>query len=282
MNRWKSATAVLLAAAALSAVSHRALSRKPVDLFLVKADARRAEAYRVRLYLNGDEPSVEVLDLDASHRGRLVRAVAEKDLKGLKGVGNELGEFRFSAAFRGLREGWPWYLGGPGDMDDDLGDLNWFDKRTLSFAAGSVPPPRFVETPAPDAGKKPIDIELGSEDWAQTGTPTPGAEPASAVRMEILNDCGITGAADGIARAMKRPGVEVVRVGNTKRFRYRRTHIQSSVGVPVVVKEILEEMGIPEKDVKEFQAGRRDADVVIVVGRDYKRILERMRDRARD
>jgi hypothetical protein len=157
--------------------------------------------------------------------------------------------------------------------------------RYLALMTGEPPSPEFEVRGSAPAPEKTRTVELHPEDWIEShplGRPTATPAPAPAVKVEILNDCGIKGAADGIARAMKRPGIEILFVGNAPRYRYRGTRIQSSVGTPVVLQEILEQMGIPESSVEVVPAGRRKADVTVIVGRDYRKVLERMNARTTD
>jgi hypothetical protein len=196
-----------------------------------------------------------------------------------------MGDFRFTSVLRSDAEAWPWYLGGPDDLDDSVSNLAGVDKWFLSLFAGPVPPPAYEsaarepDPPIREAGPPPTDPSLPPPGRP---TPTQAPEPVPAVKVEILNDCGIKGAADGIARALERPGIDIVFVGNTPRYRYRSTRVQSSVGVPVVLQEILERMGFSEASVERVPAGRRKADVTVIVGRDYRKVLERMNARSAD
>ncbi len=285
MRNWKSILGVLVLLAAVSAASQKALSRFPVDLLLLRVEGKEVEAYRIGLYLNGRETAVESLRLDASQKKSVVSAVDRRDKRPLILLARETGGCRFVAAQKGGGNNWPWYLGGPKEAEDTVSNIGRGVKRYLSLVSGPIPSPAYeVTAPAPESGKG-AGLELHPEDWIEThplgqASPTPAILPA--VKVEILNDCGIKGAADGIARALKRPGIDIFFVGNTPRYRYRSTRVQSSVGVPVVLQEILEQMGFSESSVEKVPAGRRKADVTVIVGRDYRKVLERMNARSAD
>ena len=284
---------LFMAAAVLGIVSHLALSRHPVEMFLVMTNeesssgkAVPAAAFHLSLFLNGREPQVETIRLDASQGRRAVQIVKKRDLRGLMELACETGDFRFVAAVQGTKRGWPWYLHGS-VQEDAVSNLHRLDPWCLYLFSGTPGSPEYVKAgaeEAPTAAATPSNLH--PEDWVEShplnrSTPTP-SRPIPAVRVEILNDCGIKGAADDVARVLERPGIEIVFVGNTPKYRYRSTRVQSSVGIPVVLQEILERMGIPEKGLEEVPSGRRNADVSVIVGRDYRKILERMNARTID
>jgi hypothetical protein len=98
------------------------------------------------------------------------------------------------------------------------------------------------------------------------------------LRVEILNGCGITNAADAVARAARDAGMQVVFVGNAARWDHAATTVETSVGLPVALEEIVGRMGLSDKAVREAARPKPGVDVVFIVGRDYRQIRERLRD----
>lgn len=279
MNRWRKPLLLAFGFALAIYASHQALGTRSIPMLVVQSDGKDVEAFRIDLTLDGKEPRVVPIPLDPAGRQLALAACARADRRSLSDLARSRGDFRFSAALSGLREGWPWWLGGDPRREAVVTDVGWIERRLLSWFTGPVPPALF-ENPR-DAGTSrdsspadplPEDRVESQPPGRSTVTPSPRT---GVVKVEILNDCGIKGAADLVARAVRRPGVEIIFVGNTTRFRYRPTGVQSSVGVPVVLQEILEEMGIPESAVERTPAGRRKAEVTFIVGRDYRKVLER-------
>ncbi|HVM32404.1 MAG TPA: LytR C-terminal domain-containing protein, partial [bacterium] len=97
-------------------------------------------------------------------------------------------------------------------------------------------------------------------------------------RVKILNGCGITNAADWAAGRLKGPGVSITAVGNADGFNYPKTLIQSSIGTPVALEEAVERLGL-RPDQVESLAAAEDADVVVIVGRDYLNLRGKKRER---
>jgi hypothetical protein len=99
------------------------------------------------------------------------------------------------------------------------------------------------------------------------------------VRLEILNGCGIKNAADWVARRIKGPGLMVTGTGNADNFKYDQTLLQTSVGVPVVLEEVLDRLGLTKESVQQVQSLAPPNDAVLIVGKDYRKLKERRRDR---
>jgi hypothetical protein len=99
------------------------------------------------------------------------------------------------------------------------------------------------------------------------------------VRLEILNGCGITNAADWVARRVQGSGLTVTGTTNADNFHYSHTVLQTAVGVPVALEEVLDRLGLTKDDVQEVPSLAAPNDAVLIVGKDYRKLRERYRDR---
>jgi hypothetical protein len=71
----------------------------------------------------------------------------------------------------------------------------------------------------------------------------------------------------------------VTGTGNADNFKYERTLLQTSVGVPVALEEVLDRLGLTRDSVQEVPSLAPPNDAVLIVGKDYRRLRERRRDR---
>jgi hypothetical protein len=82
-----------------------------------------------------------------------------------------------------------------------------------------------------------------------------------------------------VSRAARAAGFDVLSVGNADDWGRAQTSVQSSVGLPVALEEFVGRMGLDPAQVKEPSRPKNGVDVVIIVGRDYRKIRERLRER---
>ncbi|MGQ9630603.1 MAG: LCP family protein [bacterium] len=92
------------------------------------------------------------------------------------------------------------------------------------------------------------------------------------IRVEVLNGCGVNGAAAALARRLSAfKNLDVVRVGNADRFDYSETIVQDKVGRVQIADEVARTLGIGEDNVFSDVDVNYLVDVVVIVGGDYKR-----------
>jgi hypothetical protein len=277
--RWLLPIAV---AAVLAFLSVKALDRFPVAVMVFRADG---DAFKVALRLNGREPLVEPAALTPAQRRGAVRAVLSGDGTALGALSRMLGgNGRYAAAVsdRTLGE-WPWYFGGGWRyLGNSRGNGGWLDSFSFPERASlallcQMPPTapyvgRETDPNLPIASATPVALESGFP------VPAAAATPEAVLRVEILNGCGMTNAADAVARAARDAGMQVVFVGNASRWDHSTTTVETSVGLPVVLDELVGRMGLPGDAVRETAHPKPGVDVIFTVGRDYRRIRERLRD----
>ncbi len=266
--------ALLAFAASVAFLSHQALGRRSLAVFVLRAQADAPKAFRVRLSLAGAETSVEPLNLSGGQERRAREILGGADAKGLAVLAGEFGEWSAVVGVRGPREGWPWYLGAgwralwdPPGMSafDNLGVLH----RCYLALAVKAPAPVGKGEEAPLVSAAPETVN------PVPAVKTPALSPApavpEAVRVEILNGCGIKGAADWAAGQVKGDGIDIVKVDNAANFHFQKSTVETSAGMPEALKSALGRLGIPPGDAKAVppSAGK---DATIVIGRDYRKL----------
>jgi hypothetical protein len=271
------------------------------------------QAFRVSLFLNGREPIVEETSLTLSQKHEISRAILTNDDDALRRFArNDGAEGRYAAIAAGTASSvdWPSFLGGGWSAIQQKNSSDWFSSLTLpervvlAFWTKTPPAPPWNPLPAaiqdatpttsqssnihPGNSLKPSREKATNVVTASTETALPTTIPVSTsnaapLRVEILNGCGITNAADAVARAAKDAGMTVVFVGNAEgpgRFRVPKTFIASHAGVPVALEELCKKLGIPTADVRDNGTVKAGVDVTVTVGRDYPRLRERLRARS--
>ena len=277
---------LLLAALGFFAgVSLSLLDRSPVEIAVFRG-GDRAPVYLVHLNLGRQESDSVPADLTASQRREAAGAILEGDRTTLAELARTLGTQGRYAAAPGEDGEWPWYFGGGiralrGSLHAGpwLDGFTPFERVNLALLAKAPPPPPW--TAASTTPEKP-DAAPGATPVAAATTPTPQGTPgdktAVPLQVEIRNGCGITNAADVVARAAQDAGMVVVKVGNASNFKFRKTVVDSSAGVPVALEDLLGRMGLDDGVVREAEHPVPGVDVIITVGRDYRKIREHLRD----
>jgi len=273
----------LLLAAAGAAVSSRSLSHRPLPLFVLRGGGEAPEAFKVLFPLGGGETALEPLKLTAEQKKRAAGILRRADLEGLGELAREAARADLAVGLPESTGRWPWYLGGGWkslrgrEGLRSFGNLGTLERWYFAFALKPPPavPPEGLELNLDMAAPTPAP----SPPVRATPAPSPAPAAKGALRVEILNGCGITGAADWAAKRLQGAGVTIVNVENADNFRYSKTVVRSSVGVPPALKEALLRLGLPEKAVSAFPAPAPGRDVTVVVGKDYRNLRGRSHGR---
>lgn len=308
-----SAWTFLCFVAAAFCVSTVGLDRTPIAVAVFRGgDA--PQAFLVSLFLNGREPLVMETILTSSQKHELARSILTEDDETLRRLSKSAGaEGRYAASSAGVATAmdWPPFLGGGIATWTRLKATGWicsltFPERVVLSLWAKTPPaapwdPASAALTVPEVSVAPVTavskstqakisaaststvvIALAGGTPTAAGTMVAAASFTAPLRVEILNGCGITNAADLVAGAAKDAGMQVVWVGNAQgpgRFRVPKTFIESHAGVPVVVEELCKRLGIPVSDVRPNGTTKPGVDVTVTVGRDYPKIRERLRAR---
>lgn len=266
------------------AAFYPALTRHPISIFVLKGEEGTIEAYKVSAPLNGREAAVESVVLGSAQKKEAGEILAQKDIQHLASFAKNFGAYPAVVGIPTAQEGWPGFLGGglkgfftdsmPGVFDN----LLWTDRFYLALDLKPLPPAPFeaggevtlnlpAATPGPSAANA-------------AATPQPAPTPG-VLRVEILNGCGITNAADWAARRVKGPGIVITDTGNADNFRYPLTIVRTSAGKPVALEEAVERLGLSPDSVQELPSLTSPVDAVVIVGKDFPKLRRKFRERNR-
>jgi len=100
-------------------------------------------------------------------------------------------------------------------------------------------------------------------------TPSMPAVPGP-IRVEVLNGCGVGGAAGRVAYFLRSKGFDVVYEGNAEHFRFAETIVMDRAGTPTYAQGVADTLGV-EHCVQQIKMDPyRIEDVTVIVGRDYR------------
>ena len=271
---------ILLSFAVLFFSAH-VLGRHPFSLFVLRDDGAQVEAFRLQLPLGRQEPLVETLRLTYEQKKQARVLLKSADGRSLRSFSGVFGKFDAVCGLFGekLEDAWPSYLGGgvrflfQAPASGEFDDLTWFDRAYLDFFTKAPPPAPFVDNE--------MQVEVPPRPSAATvpmASPAPVASPvlpAGVLRVEILNGCGITNAADWAARKFQGHGLTIVSTGNADNFHYPKTVVRTAVGVPVALEEAVERLGLSKDSIEEVPTQSGAMDVAVIVVRDYPKLKRR-------
>ena len=266
------------------AATYPALTRHPLCFFVLKGAEGQVEAFKVSAPLNARDVAVEAVTLSPAQKKEGADILAQRDTQRLAALAKESGTYPAVIGVPSPQEGWPGYLGGGlrGFWTDNgsgiFDSLQWTDRLYLSISMKLPPPAPFVpgngiEIVLPVSTPNALSVHTSA-------TPNPAPTPG-VLRVEILNGCGITNAADWAARRIKGPGIFITDTGNADNFRYPKTIVRSCAGTPVALEDAVERLGLPKDSVQEIPSLSSSVDVVVIVGRDYRKLREQFRERNR-
>jgi hypothetical protein len=109
-------------------------------------------------------------------------------------------------------------------------------------------------------GSGPDTPRSGSADSGEPGVPAIG-------RVQILNGCGISGAAGAAADFLRRHGFDVKNIGNADTFNYPFTIVASRTRDTAVANEIARTLGSDKTII--LRNGETLYDVTVYVGADF-------------
>lgn len=266
------------------AALYPALTRHALSFFVLKGAGSQVEAFKITAPLNGRDVLVDAIVLSPAQKKEGGEVLAQRDSQGLMALAKECGAYPAVIGIPVTQEGWPGFLGGgfKGFLADNVSNvfdnLQWTDRLYLSVSM-KVPPP----APFSSAGGNEItlpSVTPGVSITPPSSTPNPAPTPG-VVRVEILNGCGITNAADWVARRVKGPGIIITDTGNADNFHYPKTIVRSCAGTPVALEEAIERLGLSKDAVQEIPSLSSSVDVVVIVGKDYRKLREQFRERNR-
>ena len=276
--------AVLIATILLILFSAVKLSNTPISMFILKGADGIVDAYAANIFFGEKEAEFKIITLSPENQKLGRETLRSKDTKSLIAFSNYFGKWSFVCGIPGGEETWPSFFGSgirgflQKDQSESFDNLQLFDRLFFSFVLKTPPslPTMDWDKTVAVLDQKPV-ITPRTE---PSLTPTPVTSiPQGVVRVEILNGCGITNAADWAARRLKGNGIMIVGKDNADNFQYAKTIVRSAAGSPVALEEALDRLGLPKESVEEISNPPASADVVVIVGKDFRKLKERLRDR---
>jgi hypothetical protein len=114
------------------------------------------------------------------------------------------------------------------------------------------------------SGKKPAAIESNTL-------------PASIIQLEVLNGCGVSGAADKITDYLRKNHVDVVQTGNYMSFEIDKTLVLDRTGNKANAEKIADILGIDRKNIVQQLNQDYFLDVSLVIGKDYNQLINNLK-----
>ncbi len=89
------------------------------------------------------------------------------------------------------------------------------------------------------------------------------------VQLEVLNGCGVSGAASRVTSFLRRRGFDVVDVRNYKRFDLLETLVIDRVGNLATARQVAQTLGVKRENIIQEINPDYFVDVSVVIGKDY-------------
>jgi len=252
-----------------SAVSVHFLNLTPVTFFVLENKLGEMKAYQIEVFFAGQPAEVTPISLSSRQILEANKIVADQDLSELKDWSKSFGGFDFVADVLGNDEVFDSTLNSLFQISNhSLSDLTVFDK--IYFSCVTNRKITSVNGNQTIVSSKPVEASTKSLP-AATALKTPVLDPI--VRVEILNGCGIKGAADRVAGRVKSDRITVKNGGNAVNFDYANTQVLSASGeVPTGLMKALNQLGFA--NVRGVKTGDvpKDCDVVLIVGKDFRKL----------
>lgn len=97
-----------------------------------------------------------------------------------------------------------------------------------------------------------------------------GVAPGEVIQIDLLNGCGIPGAASKVTNYLRARGYDVVEMKNYKTFDVRETLIIDRAGNLEVARKVAYALGVSDKNIIQQINHDYFVDVSVVVGKDYE------------
>jgi hypothetical protein len=262
---------VLLISFGLSSISYICLEQRPVRFFVLKAEANRAQAFQIEVYLNRRLSTLVSLPLNRLQELKAVQILSSKNIFKLESLATSLGSFDFvlgtSQSDPDMNVFWNDFLTGQ-PLADSFSNLNKTDKLYFELVAKQELTAQISEETSPNAVITLPIVTITPTMMAQAKMET--AKPI--VRVEILNGCGIKGAADWVVSRVAGPTIKAKNGGNAVNFNYVDSQLLYSVTAsPDLIKTLiaLGFLKLSQISSKILPAGY---DAVLIVGKDFRSI----------
>jgi hypothetical protein len=267
----KKVTVIILAVTlVLSLFSFNLLNRTPLAFFVLKNEVNTVRVYKVQVFLSRQIPIVESIALSPRQVQEADKIITDENLNELKTWSKSLGAFDFVLGFLKCDNDWVscWnnYFSS-GDSNRLLSNLSPLDRIYLSLMAHptlSASPLENATVP-PSVTSTPVSVPA-------TPISSKTAVVETGIRVEVLNGCGIKGAAVWVVSRIKGKTITAVNGGNADHFTYAHSRLLSATAISPVLQSVLERAGFSHLGMTLSSSIPNGYDVVLIVGKDFRKI----------
>lgn len=240
--------------------------QNPITFFVLKNTGNQIQAFEIQINFNRTLGTFEAVPLNDSQELEGRQILAGQNPTELKRFSKTWGAFDFV-------EGLPQ----PQNQDisrvellslseNGFGDMTRLDSAYLSM--------EFHITQIRPLSCPPVPPETNGAPSVTETKPTAVVTPVSDVnvRVEILNGCGIKGAADWVVARLKAQGISAKNGGNADNFLYKTSRLRLKFNPSPVFKKALTQSGMSNIDITQTTLLPEGYDAVLIIGKDFKRV----------
>jgi len=268
MKNKKKFILILVITAGLSALSVSFFNQKPVTFFILKNEVDGVKVFKVGTFFVHQKVLAENVSLNARQMGEAKKVFLDKNLNELKAWSKSFGDFNFVIGVSETEEDfisfWNHFFSFSSASSFD--DLNFFDKLYFDL----ILCPKLA---AQDFGVSTISTSSRpSAPAAALTTQVLAKTPDSLaiVRVEILNGCGIKGAAEWVAERIKSQRIVVKNGGNADNFTYANSQIRVMGEMPPDINNTLKQLGFSDLAITHADVPP-GYNVLLIVGKDFQK-----------
>ena len=100
---------------------------------------------------------------------------------------------------------------------------------------------------------------------------------AAIIQLEVLNGCGVSGAADKITDCLRKNHVDVVQTGNYMSFEIEKSLVIDRTGNKANAEKVADILGIEHKNIIQQINEDYFLDVSLVIGKDYNQLINNLK-----
>lgn len=108
-----------------------------------------------------------------------------------------------------------------------------------------------------------------SDRKASLSNPTKREGVPTAVQVDVLNGCGVSGVGQKATAFLRSRGYDVVEMRNYKTFDVAQTHVIDRSGNIAITQKIAADLGLPEKNVLQQISPEYFVTASVVIGKDF-------------
>jgi hypothetical protein len=254
----------------LSIVSYGYLDRAPVSFFILKSQTNRVVAFKVLVYLNHRLSIVIPLRLNGTQQTEAVQILSTKSIYQMESLASSFGQFDFVI--------------GDSEADQDI-DHFWND-----FSMNRSLTTNFNNLAGLDKlyftliAEQKLSVQNSDEMASSVGvlsplviTPTAivqvkKAASKSIVHVEILNGCGIKGAADWVVLSISSQTILAKNGGNAVNFNYANSQLLFAAADFPDLEKALTKLGFFKLNSIGSSVLPAGYDGVFIVGKDFQKV----------